>query len=45
MTGYHIYFERAFGEYMWNIIFHAGREFDIIPVGSSAVELLGWRFG
>jgi glycine cleavage system aminomethyltransferase T len=43
LTGYQIYFERAYGEYMWDIIFHAGKEFGMIPVGSAAMSLLGWR--
>ncbi len=45
LTGYQIYFERAYGEYMWHIISLAGKEFDMAPIGSSAVELLGWRLG
>ena len=45
LTGYQIYFERAYGEYVWDIIFHAGREFGAIPIGSSTIGLLGWRFG
>ena len=45
VPGYQIYFERAYSEYMWDVIFGAGREFGITPVGSAAMELLGWRLG
>ena len=45
LIGYQVYFERAYGEYVWDIIFHAGREFGAIPIGSSTIGLLGWRFG
>jgi glycine cleavage system aminomethyltransferase T len=45
LVGYHIYFERAYGEYMWDSIFHAGREFEMAPIGSSTMEHLGWRLG
>jgi len=45
LNGYQIYFERAYGEYLWESIFHAGTEFGAIPIGSSAMKLLGWRLG
>ncbi len=44
VLGYQIYFERAFGEYLWEIIFAAGKEFGIIPVGGTALQMLGWRW-
>jgi len=44
-AGYQIYFERAYSEYMWDAMFSAGKEFDIIPVGSSCLEILGWKWG
>jgi glycine cleavage system aminomethyltransferase T len=45
VPGYQIYFERAYIEYMWDVIFGAGREFGITPLGSAAMEFLGWRLG
>ncbi len=45
VQGYQIYFERAYSEYMRDVIFGAGREYGITPVGSAAMELLGWRLG
>jgi aminomethyltransferase len=45
VAGYQIYFERAYGEYMWDAIFGAGKEFNMIPIGSAAIELLGWSLG
>ncbi len=42
VQGYQIYFERAYSEYMRDVIFGAGREYGITPVGSAAMELLGW---
>jgi aminomethyltransferase len=43
--GYQIYFERAYGEYIWDAIFSAGKEFNVIPVGSACLEMLGWKWG
>jgi heterotetrameric sarcosine oxidase gamma subunit len=43
MPGYQVYFERGFGEYMWDVVLHAGREFGLVPVGTKAMDLLGWR--
>jgi glycine cleavage system aminomethyltransferase T len=43
VPGYQIYFERAYSEYMWDVILGAGRECGITPLGSAAMELLGWR--
>jgi glycine cleavage system aminomethyltransferase T len=45
LMGFQVYFERAYGQYMWHIISHAGNEFSIEPIGSSAAKLLGWRLG
>ncbi len=45
VPGYQIYFERAYGDYLRDVIFGAGREYGITPVGSAAMELLGWRLG
>jgi dimethylglycine dehydrogenase len=45
VTGYQIYFERAYSDYMREVMFGAGGEFGIIPIGSAAIELLGWRLG
>lgn len=44
MPGFQIYFDRGFGEYLWDKIMQAGREFSIAPVGSSALKLLGWSW-
>jgi heterotetrameric sarcosine oxidase gamma subunit len=43
ISGYQIYFERAFGEYMWDIVLHAGAEFQMVPVGTKTMDMLGWR--
>ena len=45
MLGYQIYFERAYSEYMWDVVFGAGFELGIVPVGSSSLKLLGWSMG
>ncbi len=45
ILGYQIYFERAYSDYMRDVIFGAGGEFGITPIGSAAMELLGWRLG
>lgn len=45
IPSYQIYFERAYSDYMRDAIFGAGAEFGITPIGSVAMELLGWRLG
>ncbi len=45
IPGYQIYFERAYSDYMRDVIFGAGGELEITPIGSAAMELLGWRLG
>ncbi len=45
VLGYQVYFERAYSEYIWDTVFGAGMELGVVPVGSSAMKLLGWRMG
>lgn len=45
LLGFQIFFERAFGEYMWEVIFDAGEESGIVPVGKTAIESCGWSWG
>jgi len=42
VLGYQVYFERAYSEYIWDVVFGAGSELGIVPVGFSAMKLLGW---
>jgi glycine cleavage system aminomethyltransferase T len=42
VLGYQVYFERAYSEYVWDVVFGAGSELGIVPVGFSAMKLLGW---
>jgi sarcosine oxidase, subunit alpha len=44
VLGFQIYFDRGFGEYLWDKIMHAGKEFDISAIGSSALRSLGWQW-
>jgi sarcosine oxidase subunit alpha len=44
VLGFQIYFDRGFGQYLWDKIMQAGKEFGIAPVGSSALKLLGWEW-
>ena len=44
VLGFQIYFDRGFGEYVWDKIMRAGREFDIAPIGTSALKQLGWEW-
>jgi glycine cleavage system aminomethyltransferase T len=41
LLAYQLYFERAYAEFVWNVIFSAGKELGVAPVGSSAMRLLG----
>lgn len=45
VLGYQVYFERTYSEYIWEAIFMAGGELGIVPVGLSAMKLLGWSTG
>lgn len=45
VLGYQVYFERAYSEYIWDAMFGAGGELGIVPVGLSAMKLLGWSMG
>lgn len=38
---YQLYFERAYAEYVWDVVFSSGKGLGVAPVGSSAVKLLG----
>jgi len=41
LLAYQLYFERAYAEFVWDIIFEAGKEMGATPVGTSATKLLG----
>jgi glycine cleavage system aminomethyltransferase T len=41
LLGYELYFERAYAEFVWDVVFAAGKELGAVPVGSSAMKLLG----
>ena len=41
MLAYQLYFERAYAEYFWDVVFTSGKELGVAPVGSSAMRLLG----
>lgn len=45
LPAYQLYFERAYAEFVWDVVFSAGKELDAIPVGSSAMRLLGLSLG
>ena len=38
LPSYDLYFPREFGEYMWEVIFHAGEEFGVAAVGFETAE-------
>jgi len=44
ILSYLLLFERAYGEYLWETIIHAGKEFQIKPIGRLALRELGWRW-
>lgn len=44
LLAYQLYFERAYGDYLWDAIMHAGEELHIAPIGVSTLKLLGSRW-
>jgi glycine cleavage system aminomethyltransferase T len=45
LLGYWLFFDRGFGEYLWDRIIYAGKEFSLGLIGRTALNGLGWRFG
>jgi len=43
VLAYELYFERAYAEYVWDAVFNSGKELGVVPVGSSAMKLLGFE--
>jgi heterotetrameric sarcosine oxidase gamma subunit len=41
LLAYQLYFERAYAEFVWDVIFAAGKEMEATPVGTAATKLLG----
>jgi heterotetrameric sarcosine oxidase gamma subunit len=41
IIAYQLYFERAYAEYVWDVLFNSGKDLGVVPVGSSAMRLLG----
>jgi len=41
MLAYQLYFERAYAEYFWDVVFTSGKELGVAPIGSSTMKLLG----
>ena len=42
MPGYRLYFGREYGEYVWEALLDAGREYGAAPVGTEALARLRW---
>ena len=45
LLGYGLFFDRGFGEYLWDRITYAGREFGLSLIGRTTLINLGWRGG
>ena len=45
LLGYGLFFDRGFGEYLWDRIIYAGREFSLSLIGRATLNDLGWKFG
>jgi len=45
ILGYGLFFDRGFGEYLWDRIMYAGREFGLTLIGRTTLINLGWRWG
>ena len=41
VPGYRLYFGREYGEYVWEALLDAGREYGAAPVGIEALALIG----
>ncbi len=40
LLSYQVYFGRDFGEYLWEALLHAGREYGVAPFGVEALKML-----
>jgi len=45
LLGYGLFFDRGFGEYLWDRITYAGREFGLSLISRTTLINLGWRLG
>jgi glycine cleavage system aminomethyltransferase T len=45
LLGYALFFDRGFGEYLWDRIIYAGKEFSLSPIGRATLNNLGWKWG
>jgi len=45
LLGYWLFFDRGFGEYLWDRIIYAGKEFSLSLIGRATLNDLGWRCG
>ncbi|MFI5449544.1 MAG: hypothetical protein ACHQ03_07260 [Candidatus Bathyarchaeia archaeon] len=45
LLGYALFFDRGFGEYLWDRIIYAGKELSLSPIGRTTMNDLGWRWG
>lgn len=45
LLAYALFFDRGFGEYLWDRIIYAGREFSLNLIGLTTLNNLGWRWG
>lgn len=45
MLGFALFFDRAFGEYLWDRIMYAGKELNSSLIGLTALKNLGWSGG
>ena len=43
LLGYELYFGREYGEHMWDAIMEAGRDLEVLPFGTEALQLLAGR--
>jgi len=45
LLGYVLFFDRGFGEYLWDRIIYAGKEFSLSLIGRATLNDLEWRWG
>ena len=44
ILGYQLYFERSYGEYIWDAIFNSGKDYNLTPIGGKTLKNIGWKW-
>tara|TARA_B100001971_G_C18130832_1_gene504737 strand:+ start:331 stop:1071 length:741 start_codon:yes stop_codon:yes gene_type:complete len=44
ISGYQLYFERSYGEYIWDVLFNSGKDYNLTPIGEKTLQNIGWKW-